>query len=257
MFEFQPDQDLLAGKTIVITGASDGIGKAVASSFAGHGAGVIMLGRNQEKLEAVYDEIEQQHPGKAIIHPLDFADAESPDYELLAASIDEQFTHLDGLVHNASILGARTPIQFYPEKDWQDVMQVNVNAVFSLTRVLLPALGRAPDARVLFTSSSVGRKARGYWGAYAVSKFATEGLMQVLAEELAETSAIRVNSINPGATRTNMRREAYPAEDPGTLPTPETLLGVYLYLFSPEAKAIHGQPIDARDFNPALYTTVE
>ena len=253
MFEFNPKPDLLNGKTILISGASDGIGKTVANSFADHGASVILLGRSQEKLEAVYDDIEQRSPGKAIIHPLDLATAKPEDYELLAASIDEQFNQLDGLIHNASILGARTPVQFYPEKDWRAVMQVNVNAVFSLTRVLIPALTRASDARLLFTSSSVGRKARAYWGAYAVSKFAIEGLMQVLAEELEETSSIRVNSFNPGATRTNMRRDAYPAEDPQTLPTPESLLGVYLYLFSSEAKGIHGQAIDGRNFDPSMY----
>ncbi|MEQ9068663.1 MAG: YciK family oxidoreductase, partial [Gimesia chilikensis] len=212
MYEFNAADDLLDGRVVLITGASDGIGKAVAAGFAAHGAQVILLGRDQAKLEAAYDEIDQHSPGRSIIHPLDLAKATAPDYEMLMKSVDEQFSQLDGIIHNASLLGSRAPIQFYPEQQWQEVMQVNVNAAFALTRALLPALARSPDARLLFTSSSVGRKGRAYWGAYAVSKFATEGLMQVLAEELEQTSSIRVNSFNPGATRTNMRREAYPAE---------------------------------------------
>lgn len=253
MFTYQAPQDLLSDKTILVTGASDGIGKTLSLTLAEHGATVIMLGRSQEKLEAVYDELERRHPGRAVIHPLDFATADSEDYRVLATSVMEQFPCLDGLVHNAGVLGARTPIEFYPEKDWQEVMQVNVNAVFYLTRSLLPTLTQAADARLLLTSSSVGRRGRAYWGAYAVSKFATEGLMQTLAEELEATSKVRVNSINPGGTRTAMRARAYPAEEPQTQPTPEALMPVYLFLFSPEAQPIHGRAIDARGFDPADY----
>ncbi|MBL4582530.1 MAG: SDR family NAD(P)-dependent oxidoreductase, partial [Gammaproteobacteria bacterium] len=129
-----------------------------------------------------------------------------------------------------------------------DLMQVNVNAVFRLTQSLLPALNRSEDARLLFISSSVGRIGRAFWGAYAVSKFALEGLMQTLAEELENTTSIRVNSLNPGGTRTNMRRDAYPAEDPQTQPTAESLMPVYLYLMSKEAKRIHGQALNVRGF---------
>ncbi|MEX2469717.1 MAG: YciK family oxidoreductase [Pseudohongiellaceae bacterium] len=253
MYTYQAPQDLLADKTILVTGASDGIGKTLALTLADHGATVIMLGRSQEKLEAVYDELEHRHPGRAVIHPMDFVTAGPEDYRVLANSLMGQFPCLDGLVHNAGMLGARMPIEFYPEKDWQEVMQVNVNAVFYLTKALLPALTKAADARLLLTSSSVGRQSRAYWGAYAVSKFATEGLMQTLAEELEATSKVRVNSINPGGTRTAMRARAYPAEEPGTQPTPEELMPVYLFLFSPEAQPIHGRAIDVRDFDPADY----
>ena len=253
MFTFTAPQDLLNGRTILVTGASDGIGKVLATTLAGHGATVILLGRSQEKLESLYDELEERHPGRVLIHPLDFASATAGDYRVLADSLMEQFPCLDGLVHNAGLLGARTPIEFYPEQDWREIMEVNVNAVFYLTRALLPALAQAPDARLLLTSSSVGRRGRAYWGAYAVSKFAVEGLMQTLADELETTSKIRVNSINPGGTRTKMRARAYPAEEPGTQPEPETLMPVYLYLFSPEARPIHGQAIDVRGFDPADY----
>lgn len=250
MTDYSPPDDLLNNKTLLITGASDGIGKALAKGFADHGATVILLGRSQEKLEAVYDEIEAAHPGKVIIHPMDFLTAGSEDYKVLAESVNEQFECLDGLIHNAALLGARTPVEFYPDKDWQELMQVNVNAAFYLTKVLLPALNRAPSARLLFTASSVGRQGRAYWGAYAVSKFAVEGLMQTLAEELAETSKIRVNSLNPGGTRTAMRKAAYPAENPDSVPDAESLLPVYLYLLSDAAAGIHGQALNAREFDP-------
>lgn len=239
----------LADKTILVTGAGDGIGRTLSKTLADQGATVILLSRSQEKLETLYDEIEAQHPGKVIIHPLDFSRASDTDYKQLAESLNEQFECLDGLVHNAALLGARSPIEFYPEKEWAQLMEVNVNAVFYLTRALLPALQRSKDARMLFISSSVGRKGRAYWGAYSVSKFALEGLMQTLADELAATSKIRVNSLNPGGTRTAMRRDAYPGENPESVPTPESLMPAYLFLFSPEAQAIHGQALDAREFD--------
>ncbi|MDP6654017.1 MAG: YciK family oxidoreductase [Gammaproteobacteria bacterium] len=251
MFDYLAPADLLEGKSILITGASDGIGRACANCFANHGATVILLGRSQSKLEAVYDEIEKEQPGKVIIHPIDFATAQADDYKLLADSLGQQFGSLDGLLHNAALLGPRNPIEFYPDQDWQQLMQVNVNAAFYLTKALLPALSNSVDARLLFTSSSVGRVGRAYWGAYVVSKFAVEGLMQILADELVNTSSIRVNSLNPGGTRTAMRRSAYPAEDPQTQPTAESLMPVYLYLLSPAAQTIHGQALNARDFDPA------
>lgn len=250
MIDYRPDNHLLANKTILITGAGDGIGRAAAISFARHGASVILTGRTVAKLEAVYDEIESTNPGQAIIHPLDLREATEEEYEQLASSINEQLPCLDGLLHNAALLGPRSPISHYPYQQWQDLMQVNVNAAFLLTRSLLPALTRAPAGRIVFTSSSVGRQGRAYWGAYAVTKFAVEGLMQVVADELVNTSSIRVNSINPGGTRTAMRAAAYPAENPDTVPAPESLMGVYLYLMGPDGDGIHGQALDARTFEP-------
>ncbi|MEX0618737.1 MAG: YciK family oxidoreductase [Pseudohongiellaceae bacterium] len=251
MPKYSPPSDLLLDRTILITGAGSGIGAAAAHTFAVHGARVILLGRTVAKLESVYDTIEEAAPGKATIHPLDLAQAVEPDYQTLAASIDEQFGRLDGLLHNAAMLGSRTPVQHYPVTEWHQMMQVNVNAAFMLTRALLPALEGANDGRLLFTSSSVGRQGRAYWGGYAVSKFAVEGLMQVLAEELEHTSRIRVNSINPGGTRTAMRAAAYPAEDPATRPTPESLMPVYLYLMGPDSRSVNGQAIDVQGYEPA------
>lgn len=237
----------LTNKTILVTGAGDGIGKAAALAYARQHAQVVLLGRTQEKLEAVYDTIVGEGLPEPIIHPLDLATATQDDYDALGQAISSQFGKLDGLLHNASILGGTSPIQYYPPENWDKVIQVNVNAVFKLTRATLTALQASEDARILLTSSSVGRQGRAYWGAYAVSKFATEGFMQVLADELGSTSNVRVNTINPGATRTSMRRAAYPAEDPATLPTPESLMPAYLYLMAPQSQHLHGETIEIRE----------
>jgi len=250
-FEYSAPENLLENKTIMITGAGDGIGKACAQCFVDHGATVILLSRSQDKLEALYDQIESTHPGKVIIHPMDFKIAVAQDYKALAESLNQQFPCLDGLIHNAALLGARSPIEFYPEQDWNDLMQVNVNSAFHLSKALIPALTQSEDARVIFTSSSVGRVGKAYWGAYGITKFAVEGLMQTMADELANTSSVRVNSLNPGGTRTQMRKDAYPAEDPATVPTADSIMPVYLYLMSPEAKSLHGQALSVRGFDPS------
>ena len=245
MEQYVAPPELLKGKTILVTGAGDGIGKAAALSFAKHGATVILLGRTTSKLEALYDEITSAGYPEAIIHPMDLQHASEEDYKVLGASIVEQFDCLDGLLHNAAVLGPRAPIEFYPHEAWMKVMQINVNAAYALSRALLPALQAAPNASVVFTSSSVGRKGRAYWGAYSVSKFAVEGLMQVLADELRQTSKVRVNSIDPGATRTSMRKDAYPAENPESLPSPEDKLPLYLYLMGNDSVGITGEALKA------------
>ena len=245
MEQYVAPPELLKGKTILVTGAGDGIGKAAALSFAKHGAIVILLGRTTSKLEALYDEITSAGYPEPIIHPMDLQYASEEDYKVLGTSIVEQFDCLDGLLHNAAVLGPRAPIEFYPHEAWMKVMQINVNAAYALNRALLPALQAAPSASVVFTSSSVGRKGRAYWGAYSVSKFAVEGLMQVLADELRQTSKVRVNSIDPGATRTSMRKDAYPAENPESLPSPEDKLPLYLYLMGDDSAGITGEALKA------------
>tara|TARA_R110002167_G_scaffold4255_4_gene19966 strand:- start:3851 stop:4588 length:738 start_codon:yes stop_codon:yes gene_type:complete len=245
MEQYVAPPELLKGKTILVTGAGDGIGKAAALSFAKHGATVILLGRTTSKLEALYDEITSAGYPEPIIHPMDLQYASEEDYKVLGTSIVEQFDCLDGLLHNAAVLGPRAPIEFYPHEAWMKVMQINVNAAYALNRALLPALQAAPSASVVFTSSSVGRKGRAYWGAYSVSKFAVEGLMQVLADELRQTSKVRVNSIDPGATRTSMRKDAYPAENPESLPSPEDKLPLYLYLMGDDSAGITGEALKA------------
>jgi NAD(P)-dependent dehydrogenase (short-subunit alcohol dehydrogenase family) len=243
---YRAADDLMAGRIILVTGAGDGIGRTAATCCAAHGATVVLLGRTGSKLEAVYDEIEAAgHPQPAIFE-VDMLTATAEDYSALAEAIDAEFGRLDGLLHNASILGERSPLARYKAQLWEDVLKVNVTAELLLTQALLPLLEAAPSASIVFTSSGVGRKGRAYWGAYAVSKFATEGMMQVLADELENTTRIRVNSLNPGATRTRMRAAAYPAEDPGTLKTPEDIMPAYLYLLGPDSEGVTGQAFDAR-----------
>lgn len=240
----RPDE--LRGRVIAITGASSGIGRAVALACAEHGATVILIGRNSRKLETVHGEIEAAGHPEPTIAVLDLEKAVASDYDQLATAVLERFGRLDGLLHNAGLLGTLSPIEHYDVPTWCRVMHVNVTAAFALTQVLLPALKQSQDASVLFTSSSVGRLGRAYWGAYAVSKFATEGFMQVLASEVENITSIRVNSLNPGRARTMMRRQAYPAEDLNTLPLPETLTGPYIALLGPASKGVTGKTFDAQ-----------
>ena len=246
MFDYQAPESLLADRYIVVTGAGDGIGKAAAIAYAKHGATVILLGRTTEKLEQVYDEIENAGGPQPAIVPLNLETATEHDYIEITNIIDQEFGRLDGILHNASLLGLRTPLESYDPVTWQQVMQVNVNAPFLLTQTLMPLLHRSEDASIIFTSSSVGRKGRAYWGAYSVSKFATEGMMQVMADEVSSTSNIRVNCINPGATRTAMRAYAYPAEDPTNKPTPDAIMPLYLYLMGADSKSVNGESMDAQ-----------
>ena len=244
--EYQAAPDLLKDKTILVTGAGDGIGRAAALSYAAHGATVVLLGRTESKLEQVYDEIEANGGPKPGLVALDLATATEDNINHLANGLAEEFPHLDGLLHNASVLGERRPIESAGYAAWLEVMQVNVNAQFLLTRALLPLLQAAPSASIILTSSGVGRNGRAYWGAYAVSKFATEGFMQVLAGELENTSKVRVNSLNPGATNTAMRRTAYPGELPSDNPAPEDIMATYLYLMGDDSIGITGQPLNAQ-----------
>lgn len=247
MQDYQAPADLLSDRVILVTGAGSGIGRAAALAYAAHGATVILLGRTTSKLEEVYDEIEAAgYPQPAIV-PMNLEGAAVKEYEEMAMTIEETFGRLDGILHNAAILGARSPVELYDPETWNKVMQVNATAPFLLTRALIPLLRKSDGASVVFTSSGVGRRAKAYWGAYAVSKFAIEGLSQLLADELDdERHNIRVNSLNPGATRTNMRAHAYPAENPMQNPAPEDLMPIYLYLMGPDSKDVTGQQLDAQ-----------
>ena len=246
MHDYSARPDLLKGRVILVTGAGRGIGATAAKTFAAHGATVLLLGKTEDNLSRVYDAIEAAgHPQAAVI-PFNLETALPHQYDELAAMIEAEFGKLDGVLHNASIIGPRTPLEQLSGDNFLRVMQVNVNAMFMLTSTLLPLLKLSADASVVFTSSSVGRKGRAYWGAYAVSKFATEGLMQVLADEVDGIANVRANSVNPGATRTDMRAQAYPGENPQNNPLPEAIMPVYLYLMGPDSTGVNGQAFDAQ-----------
>lgn len=232
--------DALKGKIILVTGAGAGIGRTAAITFAASGATVILCGRTMAKLEAVYDEIEAAGYPQPAIYPINFESALEKDYNDMCNALEDTFGHLDGLLHNAADLGERTPISNYSVSAWQRCMQINVNAPFMMTQALLPLLARAKNASIVFTSSSVAFKGRAFWGAYAASKAAVENLMQTLHDELEGATAIRTNSINPGATRTAMRASAYPAENPETVKEPTALMPAYVYLFSDDSVGISG-----------------
>ena len=236
----------LAGRVVAITGAGSGVGRAVALACARCQANVVLIGRDVAKLEAVHGEIAAAGSPEASIAPLDLESAVARDYDALADALLERYGRLDGLLHNAGLLGTLTPIEHYDVPTWCRVLHVNVTAAFVLTQLLLPALKRSADASVVFTASSVGRRGRAYWGAYAVSKFALEGLSQVLADELEGISHVRVNTLNPGRARTAMRRQAYPAEDTTQVPMPEALTAAYIALLGPASHGVTGRAFDAQ-----------
>ncbi|GKX54508.1 YciK family oxidoreductase [Leminorella grimontii] len=242
---YQAPRDLLNEKIIMVTGASDGIGKEAALSYARHGARLILLGRNEDKLKQVQQTISAEGGKPSIIFPYDLLTAQPKHYAMLQEELMKEVDHLDGLLHSAGLLGEIAPIAEQDTEAWHQVMQVNVNAGFMLTQVLLPLLLKSPRASLIFTSSSVGRKGRRGWGVYSVSKFATEGLMQVLADEYQGTT-LRVNCINPGGTRTAMRAHAFPDEDPNLLKTPADIMPTYLYLMGDDSLHENGASLDAQ-----------
>jgi len=246
MFDYTAPPALLKDRVILVTGAGRGIGAAAALAYAAHGATVLLLGKTEANLSEVYDQIEAAGHPRPVVIPFNLETALPHHYDELAVMIENEFGRLDGLLHNASIIGPRTPLDQLSGEHFMRVMHVNVNATFMLTSTLLPLLKLSTDGSMVFTSSSVGRKGRAYWGAYGVSKFATEGLMQTLADELDGMGTLRANSINPGATRTSMRAQAYPAEAPEKNPLPEAIMPVYLYLMGPDSKGVNGQAFNAQ-----------
>ena len=238
---YQAESECLKGKVIVVSGAGAGIGRAVSLTCAQHGATVVLLGRTTQKLEMVYDEIEAAGGPQAAIYPINFEGACEKDYDDMAQALFDEFGKIDGLLHNAADLGERTPLTNYAADTWKRVMQVNVNAPFMLTKSLLAVMEKADQGSIIFTGSSVGYQGRAFWGAYAASKAANENMMQTLAQELQGTTQIRVNSINPGATRTQMRAAAYPAENPMDVKPAEDLMPLYLYLLSDDSNEVSGQ----------------
>lgn len=237
---------ILRNRIVLVTGASDGIGKALAVHIASQGAQVVLHGRNKKKLECVYDEItDLKNAPRPSIAVLDLSTADRDAYSSLVSSIEQEFGRLDGLVHNAGILGPRISIEQYDAVEWQRVMHVNLTVPFVLTQALFPLLRQAVDPSIIFTSSGVGRVGKAFWGAYSVSKFGTESLSQILADENRHTP-LRVNCINPGPTRTRMRMAAYPAEDRDLLMRPEDIMTTYVYLLGPDSQGVTGKSFDAQ-----------
>jgi Dehydrogenases with different specificities (related to short-chain alcohol dehydrogenases) len=242
---YQPQKNLLQNRIILVTGASDGIGREAALTYAEYGASVILIGRNEEKLKGVAQDINAAGGIPARWYTLDLLTCTPATCQELAQRISAHYPRLDGVLHNAGLLGEVRPMDEQDPDIWQQVMQVNINGTFFLTQALLPLLLRSESGSLVFTSSSVGREGRANWGAYAVSKFATEGMMQVLAEEY-QSRHLRVNCINPGGTRTKMRANAFPTEDPQKLKTPADIMPLYLWLMGDDSRRKTGMTFDAQ-----------
>jgi NAD(P)-dependent dehydrogenase (short-subunit alcohol dehydrogenase family) len=243
---YQSGPDALRGRVIAVTGAGSGIGRAVALAAAAHGAELILIGRTVSRLEEVHALIAALKRSEASIAPLDLERAIACDYDELAAALHSRYGRLDGLVHSAGMLGAPAPIEHYDVPTWCRVLHVNLTAAFALTQVLLPALRASADASIIFTSSGIARQPRAFWGAYAVSKCGIEALSRTLADELEHSGQVRVNALNPGPVRTRMRAQAFPAEDPSRLPTPEQIVQPYLWLLGPASQGVNGQSLDCQ-----------
>lgn len=242
---YQPKQDLLEQRIILVTGAGDGIGREAALTYARFGAQLVLLGRTESKLQAVQAEIAANGGLPAHLITLDLLHATPQQCQQIADDLANKIPRLDGVLHNAGLLGDIAPMAELSLTMWNEVMQVNVNATFMLTQALLPLLLKSNAGSLVFTSSSVGRTGRANWGAYAVSKFATEGMMQVLADEY-KSHNLRVNCINPGGTRTQMRACAFPDEDSSKLKTPADIMPLYLYLMGDDSRRKTGISFDAQ-----------
>ncbi len=239
--KYEPPPQLLAGRSVLITGASSGLGRALSLAAAGAGAHVILCARNTRRLEALYDEIVAAKNPEPTLATFDFATADAQAYDGLAAQVAAQFGALDGLVHCAALLGDRTPLEQYDVPTWCKTLHVDLTAPFILTQVLAPALKRAVDGSVVFVSSSVARTPKAYWGAYSVAKAGLEALAAMLAIEWETYANLRVNTVNPGALRTPMRAAAYPAERPESVLSPALVCPLFLYLLGADSRGISGQ----------------
>ena len=246
--DYQAHEQLLKGKIILVTGAGAGIGKTAAVSFARHGATVVLLGHTISKLEKTYDLILAEGSPEPAIYPINFEGASEKDYNDMCDRLNEEFGVIDGILFNAADLGDRTPLENYAADVWMRLFQINVHSPFLMTKALLPLLRKSTAASILFTGSSVGYRGRAYWGAYAASKAAAENLMQTLADEEDGTSNVRVNSINPGGTRTAMRAKAYPAENPSTVKTADELMPSYLFFMGSDSIGVSGKQFDVNEF---------
>lgn len=244
ILDYQAPSNLLQERVILVTGAGDGIGRAVAIGAAAHGATVILLGRTISKLEKVYDSIvEADHPEPAI-YPMNLEGAAWKDYEDLSDKLGKEFGHLDGLVHNAAFFHYLTPLAQHDVEIWLRTLHVNLTVPFLLTRVCLPLLQAAPAASVIFVGDDVSRHGEAYWGAYGASKSGLEGLMQTFADEIEVNTRIRANSLNPGPVRTAMRRRVYPDADADAgARAPQDVAPAFLYLLGNDSEGISGRSL--------------
>lgn len=243
---YSPGPDLLKDRVILVTGAGQGIGKTAALDYARHGATVILLGRNQKRLDAVYDEIVALGYPEPMALKLDLAQAGDDDFQAMAQAIFEQLGRLDGILHNAARFDGLSPLEYQSLDQWMGTLRVNLAAPVALTRACLPLLTRAPDSAVLLTSETHGHQPAAFWGAFAVSKWALEALVTIWAQELAVHPNLRMNVVIPGPVRAPQRLISHPAEDRKQLPESTRLMPLYLYLMGPDSRGHSGEIFEAQ-----------
>jgi NAD(P)-dependent dehydrogenase (short-subunit alcohol dehydrogenase family) len=235
----------LFGKVALVTGGSRGIGNAVAAAYVREGARVFICARNEESVARAVLEI--RNNGGEIDGVA--GDVGNPaDVNRIVQGASGKYGAIDVLVNNASLLGPRVPIADYPLPAWEEVLRVNITGVFLMTQKVLHLMMPQQNGSIINVSSGVGRVGKPLWGAYAASKFAVEGFTQMLAEEVKDFG-IRVNAVNPGATRTEMRAAAYPDENPLKLPVPEKIVPVFVYLASDASRAVTGESLEAQEWS--------
>ncbi|HHX81824.1 MAG TPA: YciK family oxidoreductase [Pseudomonadaceae bacterium] len=247
MLAYHAPPDLLQDRNILITGAGSGLGRAAALACAAHGATVLLLGRTEEKLDATYDAILAAGGKEPALFVLDLQRAGDADYQQLREILATEFGVLHGLLHSAAANSPALPLEHLDLGTWNQLLQVNLSASFALTVACLPLLKLAEHASIVFTSAREGRQARAFRGAYAVSKHGVETLMAIFAEELQNTSGVRVNSLDPGPCATALRKVVFPSEDPSTLPSPESLMPLYLYLMGDDSLQQTGKRFAAQE----------
>jgi NAD(P)-dependent dehydrogenase (short-subunit alcohol dehydrogenase family) len=241
---YQPQPDCLKGRVILVTGAGSGLGREAAIAYARHGATVALLGRNEKKLDAIYDEILAIGGPEPAMFPFDLEAADDSGFERLAGTISYHLKRLDGILHSAASFFLLTPLNQQTLAQWNTLLKVNLAAPFALTRACLPMLEASPDASVIFTGETHGLHPAAYWGGYAVSKSGLEALTTIFSQELERLPNIRINTLIPGPVNSPLRRKTHPGEDPGSLPQPADLLPWYLWLMGPDSRDIRGKTIE-------------
>jgi NAD(P)-dependent dehydrogenase (short-subunit alcohol dehydrogenase family) len=240
LLNYVPQSNILEGRIILVTGASDGIGRAVAKAYAQFGATVVLLSKTIKKLEKVYDEIVDAGYPEPAIYPMHLEGAVAKDYENLANTLNEKLGGLDAIVLNAASLPAYTPLKHYDIEMWSKVITTNLHANFLILRHCLPLLEAAKDPAIVFSSHF---SERAYNGAFGVAKSGADALLKIVADEYDDKPFIRVNGIDTGPVRTRLRTFHYPGENPATLASPDAVVGAYLYYVSPDAKRTTGEII--------------
>ena len=239
--DYQAAPDLLKNRVILVTGAGQGIGRAAALAFASHGAQVILLGRKLAKLDTVYDEIKHAGYPEALIFPMDLVKATEQECQAMAEGISQQLGRLDGILHNAAHFDVLSPLEIQTPRQFEQMLRVHLLAPFTLTKACLPLLKKAPDASIIFTSTSAAQTPAAFWGAHAISKAAADHMVRAWALELENSQNLRINTVIPGALQSPQRRQSHPGEIHANLPSIQKLMPVYLYLMGQDSGGISGQ----------------